>query len=105
MPKQDEQAAEADEAEIVLQVPVVAHEDAAVVLQPGIEALDLPAPPIAPQRTAILRGGPAPIGPMRRDHGDAPCGESGIQRTGVIRLVADQTRRERPGEALREGGL
>lgn len=104
-PEQDEQAAEPDEPEVVLQMEVVAHQDPAVVLQPRVEPLDLPAAPVTAQGTAILRPGPDPLGPVRCNQRDAARGELGIERIGVLGLVADQPRGERPDEALREGRL
>ena len=105
MPGADEQAAELHEAEVVVQMVLVAHHNAAVVLQPRIEPLDLPAPPVPAEGAAILGPGPAPLGPVERDQRDAARGELGIERGGVIGLVADQPDRKRADEALGERGV
>jgi hypothetical protein len=55
MPQQDADASELEEAEEVLGVALVAGDEAAEVLEPGEEALDLPALAIAAQGPAVLR--------------------------------------------------
>jgi hypothetical protein len=47
MPQQDADASEMEEAEEILGVPLVACDEAALVLELSEQALDLPAPAIA----------------------------------------------------------
>jgi hypothetical protein len=70
MPQQDADASELDEAEEVLGVAVPAIRDAAIVEEPGEEALDLPAPDVATQCSAVLRLLPPALGTMRCDQLD-----------------------------------
>ncbi len=53
MPEEDEDAAEAYEAQEVIGVALVAYDQPAVVAQPRKQPLDLPAPPVSPQRPAV----------------------------------------------------
>ena len=55
-----------DEAEEVFETPFVANHEAAEVVKPGEQPLDLPAPPVAAQRAAIL-GAASAIGAVGRN--------------------------------------
>jgi len=48
-------ATEVDEAQEVVQVSIVSHKDATVVLEPGEQPLDLPSPPIPSEFATVLR--------------------------------------------------
>jgi hypothetical protein len=63
----------------------------AVVLQPGHEALHLPAAVIAPQRPPILRLGPDSVGSVRRDELD-PQAASSVSRHRSHRLLSPTSR-------------
>lgn len=65
----------------------VSYDKTAEVLQPGEQALDLPAASIAPQRSSVLRF--ASFLPVRGNHFNAPI----LFQLGV-KLVADQAVRE-----------
>ena len=103
MPEEDLGARQLQEAEEVGDVVFPAGDQASRVVEPGEEALDFPAPPIAAERTAILRG--AAPGPIRRDHLDPVLvAELRVQVVAVIAAVADQSRREFAEKAGVEGG-
>jgi hypothetical protein len=53
--EEDEDAGEADEAEEVVDVMLVADHESAVVAQPSKEPLHLPAPLVSPELPAVLR--------------------------------------------------
>src|SRR6476646_8451911 len=78
---------------------------ATVVMEPGKQALDLPASTPATERPAVL-GQVAPIRPMRRDQLNAVGVEQmRVERVAVVALVADQSVREVGEEAVLEGGV
>jgi hypothetical protein len=104
LPKQDEDAPELDEAEVVERVALVAHDQAPEVAQPGEEALDLPATSEAAQRTAILRLGACAAAPVRRDHLDAQRHERLVEWVGVVGTIADEPLGQVGYEAGIEGG-
>ena len=89
MPQQDDDASELDEAEKVLGVILVARHEAPEVLQPRVQPRDAPAPPVATQGTAVLRGGAAAIGAVRGDEFDAPLSQPCIERIAVVGQVTD----------------
>ena len=90
MSEQDADASEMDEAEEVLGVPVVSDDESAVVVEPGKQALDLPAPPVASKRTPVL-GLPLSVREVRRDEFDPALREKAfVQGVAVVGLVADQ---------------
>jgi hypothetical protein len=76
------------EAEVVLGVVVEARGDAAEVLEPRVEPLDLPTPPVAPELSAVLRRRLAAVRPVRRDQLDALLFKLGVERVGVVGAVA-----------------
>jgi hypothetical protein len=55
--EQDEDTAELDKAEVIERVTLIAHDQTPEGAEPREEALNLPAPLVAPQRAAILRFG------------------------------------------------
>ena len=91
MPQQDAGEAEQDEADEVLDVPLVPQIDAAVVLQPREQALDLPASSVSAKHPTVLRLGSLPVLAVRRDHLDLPLlAEPRVERVAVISAVANK---------------
>lgn len=91
------------QAEKVVGVIFPSRDDATGVVQPGKQSFDLPAPPGAPQASAILCE-LATSAAMRGDHLDAVGGHQGlIKRVAVVAAIADQPRREVREEAGVEG--
>ncbi len=81
---------------------VVAHHQSAEVAEPGDGAFHGPPPLLAPQRPAILGGGLAAIGPMRRDQFDPALRQPLAQRIAVVTFVGDHALRflTRPAGAM-----
>jgi hypothetical protein len=105
MPQQDDGAGQVDHAEEVSRVSFPARDNAAEVMKPGEEALNLPAPTTAAKRPAILSAD-ATNRSMRGDQLDAiGCGKMLIEPVAVVPFVADQSRRELPEEARGERGV
>jgi hypothetical protein len=77
-------------AEIVLSDTVIADQHSAMVLQPGIQALDLPTTLISPQLAPILGSGLYPVRSVRSDHLNALCPQQLIQRIAVVGPISDQ---------------
>ena len=72
-------------------------------MEPGEEALDLPAPTRAAKGAAIL--GPCAPAAIGRDHLDPVRGpERGVEGVAVITAIANQSAREIGDEAGLEGG-
>src|SRR5215204_174871 len=90
IPKQDDDAPELHEAEVVLRSPLVAHYQPSEVTQPGKEALYFPAPLVASEFAAVLCLGLLPVPSMRSDHLYAPLPERLIEWIQVIGPVSDQ---------------
>ena len=97
-----------DEAQIIGGVVLRARQDPAVVLEPGKQALDLPAAAIAPQGSPILSGRPGTVAFMRRNHLNATGGKALVQRITVIGAVPNQAvglgGGETPGESGEDQG-
>ena len=89
-------------AKKVLTVILVTHNQAAEVLQPRKQPLNLPSSAIAPQWATILRDRFLPIPLVRRDHLNSCFGQRGVERVGVISLIANQSLRLLMSEALGE---
>ena len=66
--EEDDEAGELHEAEEVLRIKLPTDKNATLPLDPGEEPFDQPAPGISPKSASILRGAPAAIGSMWRDH-------------------------------------
>jgi len=82
-----------DEAEVIERVALLADDEAtevAQVAQPGEEPLDLPAPPVAAQRAAVLGLGLGAVAPVWGNHLDAQLAQSLIQRVGIVGAVANK---------------
>ncbi len=72
------------EAKINFRVIVKARRDAAEVLEPCIQPLDLPAATVASQNSTVLRWRSHAIRLVRRDHLKGFCGKLPVERAGVI---------------------
>ena len=69
----------------------VACDEASVVLEPGKEALDLPAAPIAAKGSSVLGRGALSTVAMRRDHLDPPFPpQPFVEPITVVGTIADQ---------------
>src|SRR3954462_2757159 len=90
------------EAVIILNVVVEARSYPAEVLEPCVQALDLPAAAIAAQRPAILRRGLHPVRLVRRDQLDTFGREFPVERVGVVGAVAYQPSRLLTSETRRK---
>src|SRR5258708_40062044 len=78
---------------------VVPHDQPSEVSEPGVGAFDNPSPPVAPQRTTILRRGPNAISLVRADQFDPPLLQALPQRIAVICFVGDHSHRLLPRTA------
>ncbi len=103
MPEQDARAGELEHAEKVLDMVFPAGDQAARVVKPSEEPLNLPTAAGAAQRPAVLSH-TAAASAMAGNHFDpVPGAQEGVERIAVIAAVADQARRERAEEAGVEG--
>lgn len=91
-------------ADEVVHVSFPARGDSPRIVQPSEEALDDPAAFRTPQNAPVLGGGPDAPGAVRRNQIDADGGELRVERVAVVRAIADQARRVRVEEAVRERG-
>ena len=102
MPEQDSGGRQVQHAEEVVGVAFPASDEAPEVMEPGKQALDLPAPAIAAEAASILRADHA-IRSVRGNHLDAEvAAELGVERIAVVTAVADQAGGKRAEEAVRE---
>jgi len=92
MPKENDRAREVKETGEIGSAPFVAGDESTKVLQPREEPFDLPAAPIAPERSAVLREVDA-IRVMGRDQFDAAGGEGVVESIAVVRRIANEPRR------------
>lgn len=90
LPKQDEDATQVDEAEVVERVALIAYDQAAEVAQPREEALHLPIPLVAAQWATFLGLGAFPAAPVRRDHLDPQLHERLVERTSIVGPIPDE---------------
>ena len=74
----------------------------AKVLQPGKQALDLPAISIPPQRSSILGAGLLAVDLMRSDQFNTLLAQSVVQRITVVGSISDQSFRTLLGKAALE---
>lgn len=83
---------------------LVADNQAAEVVEPCIQSLDLPAPSIAPKRSPILCL--SSVGPVRSNHLDAPrVLQIVVEEVAVKSLVANQALRPFQGGTSDEGAV
>jgi hypothetical protein len=80
-----------NKAKVVTELVLVAHQDTAVVLQPGKEPLDLPATLVTTELTPILGLGLLPVTPVWGDEFKlALLEQTVIEWVRVISLVPDE---------------
>ena len=78
---------------------VVAHDQSPEVSEPGVGAFDNPPPPVAPQRSAILRRGSHTIPLVRTNQFDPALLQAPSQRIAVIGFVGNDAQRLLPRTA------
>ena len=88
MAKQDDRTRQVKKAGKVRAAALVARDEAPRVLEPGEEALDFPAPFVAPEGPAVL-GQIHPVPPMGRDQFNLERCEGTVERVAVVGGVAD----------------
>ena len=93
-----------DEAEEIFRVTLPADRSAAEVLPPGEQPLDLPAPPLAAQRPAILSV-PLTVGSMPRDEFDALFQQRLVKAVAGAGHIAKQPHQRLDHQALIKGSL
>ena len=74
----------------VLDLPLVAHYEAAEVLQPRVRALDDPPALVAPQLPPVLVRGDSVVRPRRDDRLDPALDRQRPRRVAVVAAVGDQ---------------
>ena len=95
-----------DHGQVVFRVAFPASDDAAVIVQPGEQPLDLPAPTRPAQAAPVLRRRPATVVAVRRDQlHPVPRPQPTCQPVAVVGFIADQPLRRLPQEPLLEGGF
>jgi hypothetical protein len=99
--KQDEDAAQVDEAQVVERQALVADHQPTEVAEPSEESLDLPTALVAAQGPSILGLGPFPVAPVRGNHLDTQLHERFVERIGVVGAVAN----EPVGQLVYEAGV
>jgi len=77
-------------SKVVLSDTVISNQHSAIVLQPGIQALDLPTSAVSSQLASILRSGFDPVRSMRCDQFNALGSQLLIQRIAIISPIANQ---------------
>ena len=80
---------------------LVARVHAAHAQEPRDQSFDVPAPPVPPERSAVLRFLVGRV--VRRDELDAALLEPRVERVAVVRLVADESLGEGSGETAGDG--
>src|SRR6202035_1337444 len=92
MPQENNEAAELEHAEEIGFVIFPAADQSAEVVEPGKEALDFPAPTVAPQFAAVLSALAAAVVLVGRDEADAVfLSEALIDRIAVVGAIADHS--------------
>ena len=79
-----------NKTEKIIQMIFVTNDDSSVVLYPGKESFDFPAPLVTPQLSAILRFRLLSIALMRRNQFNPERCQLLIQRIRIIGFIADQ---------------
>ena len=77
-------------SKVVLSDPIITNQHSAVVLQPGIQAFDLPTMSIAPQASSILRSRFYPVRFMWSDQLDPCSSQQLIQRVTIVGSITNQ---------------
>jgi hypothetical protein len=106
MPQEDDCAGELDHGEKISLVIFPPHHDAAKIMEPSEQALNLPAAAVATQRAAVLGDGLAAVPTVWRDQLHAQgFAQALVQRIAVIGFVADQSLGSFWEKSLLEGGF
>ena len=71
-------------------MPLVAHQQSSIVARPGDRSFDLPATPVPPQFTSILRRRALPSSPVRTHKIEAASFQPLTMRVAVIGSIGDQ---------------
>src|ERR1041385_5434645 len=89
--KRDHQAAEQSEADVDGHILFPAHEQSAMIAEPGDSAFNDPTVAIPAQRSTVLRAVFRPsIAAVWSDHLDAQIEQERVQRIRVVSLVANE---------------
>ena len=94
-----------NEAQEVLDMIFIANHQTTKTVHPGKQPLDLPAPSVSPQSSAILSRSLLAVGFVWRDQRDACLSQRFSQRVAVIGFVCDQSLRELDSKTLSESRL
>ena len=89
MPKENNRAGEMQKAREIGGAPLIPGDESPIVLQPGKESLDFPAPLRASEGPPILREIHA-IAPVRRDQFDPAVRQRLVQPVAVVGGIADE---------------
>lgn len=82
-----------NEAEKIIKMIFVANDDSSVILYPGKESLNFPAPLVTPEFSAVLCLRFLSISLMRRNQLNSERSQFCIQWVGIIGFIANQLRR------------
>jgi hypothetical protein len=91
-----------NEAEKIIQMIFISNNNSSVVLYPGKESFDFPAPLVTTQFSAVLRFRLFSISLMRRNQLNAERRQFLVERVGIISFIADQFLRHLPNQSLLE---
>src|SRR5258707_161256 len=92
MPQEDDGASELNHPEEIFWVVFPANDGATKIMEPGEQALDFPATPVAEQNGAVLRGsGDAHDLVGRNDLHAVSFVDALVQRIAVVSAVADHS--------------
>jgi hypothetical protein len=84
---------------------IPAGHHALIFIEPGEQAFDFPASPIAPEDPIVLRLGSAAVSAMRRDQLNALASKPLIERIAVVGTIPDKSLGSSHGEGLSEGSF
>lgn len=100
--EQDHQAAEVNEAQVVVSEPIMAHQNPAEALQPGKQSLHFPAAPIAAQRPPVLRLRLGPVLAVGSNPRNSLGAQLLIEGITVVSAVAHKALRALRSEPMRK---
>src|SRR5512142_2759231 len=96
MPQQDQHAGELNHAEEVKAVAFPSYQQPSMILQPGEEPFDFPAPSVTSQLAPVLACRPRSAKPVRSNQLDAVfLQQSMVEFIAVVALVGDYSLRLR----------
>src|SRR5215203_447474 len=79
-----------NKAEKIIQMIFIANHDSPVIVHPGKQSFDFPAPLVTPEFSAVLRFCLLPVSFMRRNQLNSKFRQLFVERVGIIRFIADQ---------------